>query len=96
MEKKQQNKKKTAPAASGSRYKVSEQTAAYIDCINGINELVDNIADAAMLQYQGTGIDEAMQPVTEAAIQLQEALLNLIKDSIRENIIYSGKTIATI
>lgn len=96
MEKKQQKTKKTAPAASGSRYKVSEQTAAYIDCINGINELVDNIADAAMLQYQGTGIDEAMQPVTEAAIQLQEALLNLIKDSIRENIIYSGKTIATI
>ena len=96
MEKKQQNKKKTAPAASGSRYKVSEQTAAFIGCIEDIGRLVDKIADTALLLYDNSEIDEAMQPVNEAAIQMQEAILNLTKDSIRDSIIYGGKHLTEI
>lgn len=96
METKQQKTKKTTPAASGSQYKVSEQTAAFIGCIEGINELVERIASAALLLYGSSEIDEAMQPVNEAAIQMQEAILNLTKDSIRDSIIYGGKHLTEI
>ena len=68
METKQQKTKKTAPTASGSQYKVSGQTAAFIGCIEDINRLVDKVADTALLLYDNSEIDEAMQPVNDAAI----------------------------
>jgi len=96
MEKTKQKQTKEQPTTSGNQYKVGNDTAAWLDFVKDLNNLTERASDMAAIQFGTDCVDEVMQPVMDAAIKMQDALLQLATDSIREAIIYGGRNFTEI
>ena len=69
-----------------AQYTVSKQTACYLDLLKRFQELVSDLSTAAIAQYDSGQVDEKIKPAIDAAELFEDAILEMVKGSIAENV----------
>lgn len=69
-----------------AQYTVSKQTTCYLDLLKRFQELVSDISTAVIAQYDPGQVDEKMKPAIDAATLFEDAMLELVKGSIKDSV----------
>lgn len=69
-------------------YSVSERTAAILDEIKPLRDIIDRLAEKAVALWEiQKRTDEEFKPILDCSIELEGLIIDMAKESMRDNLI---------